>query len=110
MKLVRYGPPGREKPGILDAQGRIRDLSGVVPDLAGETLSPKGLARIRKQSIEKLPLVRGKVDPDEITLYLKAKTMRGGIVELPAGDAGPFYMLRAADHGQGALLGLSVPR
>jgi 2-keto-4-pentenoate hydratase/2-oxohepta-3-ene-1,7-dioic acid hydratase in catechol pathway len=60
MKLVRYGPPGREKPGILDAQGRIRDLSGVVPDLAGETLSPKGLARIRKQSIEKLPLVRGK--------------------------------------------------
>jgi len=60
MKLVRYGPPGREKPGIIDAQGRIRDLSGVVPDLAGETLSPKGLARIRKQSIEKLPLVRGK--------------------------------------------------
>ena len=60
MKLVRYGPPGREKPGILDAQGRIRDLSGVVPDLAGETLSPKGLARIRKQPVEKLPLVRGK--------------------------------------------------
>jgi 2-keto-4-pentenoate hydratase/2-oxohepta-3-ene-1,7-dioic acid hydratase in catechol pathway len=60
MKLVRYGPPGREKPGILDAQGRVRDLSGVIPDLAGETLSPKGLARIRKQPIEKLPLVRGK--------------------------------------------------
>jgi 2-keto-4-pentenoate hydratase/2-oxohepta-3-ene-1,7-dioic acid hydratase in catechol pathway len=60
MKLVRFGPPGREKPGIVDAEGRIRDLSGVVPDIAGETLSPKGLARIRKQPVEKLPLVRGK--------------------------------------------------
>jgi 2-keto-4-pentenoate hydratase/2-oxohepta-3-ene-1,7-dioic acid hydratase in catechol pathway len=60
MKLVRYGPPGREKPGILDAQGRIRDLSGVVPDIAGETLSAKGLSRIRKQAVDKLPLVRGK--------------------------------------------------
>ena len=35
MKLVRFGPSGREKPGILDSQGRIRDLSGVVPDIAG---------------------------------------------------------------------------
>ena len=52
MKLVRFGPPGREKPGIVDAEGRIRDLSGVVPDIAGETLSPKGLARIRKQPVE----------------------------------------------------------
>ncbi len=60
MKLVRYGPPGREKPGILDAQGRIRDLSGVVPDISGETLSPKGLSRLRKQAVDKLPLVRGK--------------------------------------------------
>jgi 2-keto-4-pentenoate hydratase/2-oxohepta-3-ene-1,7-dioic acid hydratase in catechol pathway len=60
MKLVRFGPPEREKPGIVDAEGRIRDLSGVVPDIAGETLAPKGLARIRKQPVEKLPLVRGK--------------------------------------------------
>ena len=51
------------------------------------------------QWVRPFPLVRGKVDPDEITLYLKAKTISGGIVELPAGDAGPFYMLRAADHG-----------
>ena len=41
MKLVRYGAPGREKPGMIDAQGRIRDLSKIVPDIAGETLSPK---------------------------------------------------------------------
>jgi 2-keto-4-pentenoate hydratase/2-oxohepta-3-ene-1,7-dioic acid hydratase in catechol pathway len=61
MKLVRYGQPGREKPGIIDAEGRIRDLSGVVPDLAGEALSPKGLAKIRKAKIDSLPKVRGNV-------------------------------------------------
>jgi 2-keto-4-pentenoate hydratase/2-oxohepta-3-ene-1,7-dioic acid hydratase in catechol pathway len=60
MKLVRYGAPGREKPGILDAQGRIRDLSKVVPDIAGPALSPQGLAKIRKAPIDKLPLVKGK--------------------------------------------------
>ena len=42
MKLVRYGPPGREKPGIVDAKGRIRDLSKIVPDIAGDALSPEG--------------------------------------------------------------------
>jgi 2-keto-4-pentenoate hydratase/2-oxohepta-3-ene-1,7-dioic acid hydratase in catechol pathway len=60
MKLVRFGPRGREKPGIVDAKGSIRDLSKVVPDIAGETLSPKGLAKLRKTPIEKLPLVPGK--------------------------------------------------
>jgi 2-keto-4-pentenoate hydratase/2-oxohepta-3-ene-1,7-dioic acid hydratase in catechol pathway len=59
MKLVRYGQPGREKPGIIDAAGRIRDLSKVVPDIAGDALSPKGLAKIRKAKIDKLPPVRG---------------------------------------------------
>jgi 2-keto-4-pentenoate hydratase/2-oxohepta-3-ene-1,7-dioic acid hydratase in catechol pathway len=59
MKLLRYGPPGREKPGILDAEGKIRDLSGLVPDIAGDTLSPKGLEKIRKAKLDKLPLVRG---------------------------------------------------
>ena len=61
MKLVRYGAPGREKPGIIDGKGRIRDLSGLVPDIAGETLSPRGLAKIRKADIEKLPSVRSGV-------------------------------------------------
>src|SRR5262245_12989664 len=59
MKLVRFGAPGREKPGIIDANGKIRDLSKVVPDIAGEALSPKGLAKIRKVKIDTLPPVRG---------------------------------------------------
>ena len=59
MKLVRFGAPGREKPGMLDAQGRIRDLSKVIPDIAGDVLSPKGLSKLRKVNVDKLPLVRG---------------------------------------------------
>ncbi len=59
MKLVRYGAPGREKPGMLDAWGRIRDLSKIVPDIAGDVLSPKSLAKLRKLKPETLPLVRG---------------------------------------------------
>ncbi|HVY58721.1 MAG TPA: fumarylacetoacetate hydrolase family protein [Xanthobacteraceae bacterium] len=58
MKLVRFGPAGREKPGIVDSDGRIRDLSKVVPDIAGDVLSPRGLAKIRKAPIGKLPVVR----------------------------------------------------
>jgi 2,4-diketo-3-deoxy-L-fuconate hydrolase len=58
MKLVRFGAPGREKPGIIDAKGRIRDLSSMVPDIAGEALSPRGLAKIRKAKLDKLPLAR----------------------------------------------------
>jgi 2-keto-4-pentenoate hydratase/2-oxohepta-3-ene-1,7-dioic acid hydratase in catechol pathway len=59
MKLVRFGAPGREKPGMLDAQGRVRDLSKVVPNIAGPALSPSGLTKLRKVKPEKLPLVRG---------------------------------------------------
>ena len=61
MKLLRFGPPGREKPGILDAEGRIRDLSKIVPDLAGDALSPGSLAKIKKAAATgKLPPVKGK--------------------------------------------------
>src|SRR3712207_1837122 len=59
MKLVRFGLPGREKPGILDDKGRIHDLSKVVPDIAGDAISPKGLAKLRKVNVDKLPLVKG---------------------------------------------------
>jgi 2-keto-4-pentenoate hydratase/2-oxohepta-3-ene-1,7-dioic acid hydratase in catechol pathway len=59
MRLLRYGDRGQEKPGILDAQGRIRDLSEVVPDIAGEVLSGRGLAGLAKLDPEKLPLVGG---------------------------------------------------
>jgi 2,4-didehydro-3-deoxy-L-rhamnonate hydrolase len=61
MKLVRYGAPGREKPGIIDDKGRIRDLSGVVPDIAGDAIGPAGLAKIRKAKLDKLPLVKSGV-------------------------------------------------
>jgi 2-keto-4-pentenoate hydratase/2-oxohepta-3-ene-1,7-dioic acid hydratase in catechol pathway len=59
MKLVRFGPAGREKPGIIDAKGKIRDLSKVVRDIDGKALSPAGLAKIKKAKIDKLPLVKG---------------------------------------------------
>src|SRR5438105_13354909 len=58
MKLVRFGAPGREKPGIIDDKGRIRDLSKIVSDISGETLSPKGLNKIRKTDLSKLPTVK----------------------------------------------------
>ncbi len=60
MKLLRYGKLGKEKPGILDQEGRIRDLSAHVSDITGDTISPKALAKLRKIKIETLPLVKGK--------------------------------------------------
>ena len=60
MKLVRYGKMGKEKPGLIDSEGRIRDISGIVPDLAGDNLSPKSLAKIARAKVDSLPLVRGK--------------------------------------------------
>jgi ureidoglycolate lyase len=59
MKLLRYGPAGQEKPGILDAAGAIRDLSGVVPDITGEVLSPAALAKIAAVDVNSLPKVAG---------------------------------------------------
>ena len=60
MKLVRYGAPGREKPGIIDAEGKIRDLSRIVPDIDGAMLAAGGLAKIRKANIKRLKVVPGK--------------------------------------------------
>jgi ureidoglycolate lyase len=59
MKLLRYGPKGREKPGLLDSEGRIRDLSHVIPDIAGDVLTDAGLATVRAVDPASLPLVRG---------------------------------------------------
>ena len=59
MKLLRYGPLGQEKPGILDASGAIRDLSGVVPDITGDVLSPAALAKIAAVDVNSLPKVAG---------------------------------------------------
>jgi ureidoglycolate lyase len=59
MKLLRYGPKGQEKPGLLDQHGKIRDLSKVVDDIAGETLSAAGLDKIRAIDPATLPEVTG---------------------------------------------------
>ena len=59
MKLLRYGPKGQEKPGILDADGRIRDLSAHVDDIAGDALTPQGLAKLSGLDPASLPLVGG---------------------------------------------------
>ena len=93
MKLVRYGAPGREKSGMLDAQGQIRDLSKIVSDIAGEALSPKSLAKLRKLKADTLPLVRG--------------TPRLGAC---VGEVGNFIAigLNYSDHAAEA--GLSVPK
>ncbi len=56
MKLVRFGEPGREKPGMVDGSGAIRDLSTLVPDLAGAALLPAGLERLRASDAASLPL------------------------------------------------------
>jgi 2-keto-4-pentenoate hydratase/2-oxohepta-3-ene-1,7-dioic acid hydratase in catechol pathway len=59
MKLLRYGPAGAEKPGMLDANGAIRDLSGHIPDLAGPALLPASLERLRRLDPNALPAVSG---------------------------------------------------
>ncbi len=60
MKLVRYGRAGAEKPGLIDADGHLRDLSRVVKDITPDALSPAGLRRLRAAKIERLAIVRGK--------------------------------------------------
>ena len=59
MKLLRYGPADEEKPGLLDQEGNIRDLSSVIDDIDGETLSPEALERLSKIKPESLPGVTG---------------------------------------------------
>jgi len=60
MKLVRYGRPGHERPGVLDADGRIRDLTRVIGDLAPDALAPAALRRLRGLKLGTLPLARGR--------------------------------------------------
>ncbi len=59
MKLLRWGPAGVEKPGLLDRDGVLRDLSGVVPDINGAALSPAGLAKLAALDVNGLPKVPG---------------------------------------------------
>jgi 2-keto-4-pentenoate hydratase/2-oxohepta-3-ene-1,7-dioic acid hydratase in catechol pathway len=92
MKLLRYGPRGAEKPGLLDAEGKIRDLSGHVADITGAQLSPEGLARLAAIDPATLPVVEG--------------SPRYGV---PIGNVGKFLAigLNFADHAKEA--GLEPP-
>jgi 2-keto-4-pentenoate hydratase/2-oxohepta-3-ene-1,7-dioic acid hydratase in catechol pathway len=60
MKLVRYGPAGREKPGLIDAEGTLRDLSRKVGDIDGAALAPVSLSGLRKLDVRRLPVVKGR--------------------------------------------------
>ncbi len=57
MKLVRHGPAGEEKPGLIDQAGAIRDLAGIIPDLEGAHLAPESLAKLRALDPSRLPLI-----------------------------------------------------
>lgn len=59
MKLVRHGAAGQERPGLIDAEGRLRDLTGIVPDIAGTALLPDSLDRLKAIDPASLPLVQG---------------------------------------------------
>jgi 2-keto-4-pentenoate hydratase/2-oxohepta-3-ene-1,7-dioic acid hydratase in catechol pathway len=59
MKLVRFGPVGREKPGMIDVNGQLRDLSAVIPDIGAAQLDDKTLAKLAKLKTDTLPKVRG---------------------------------------------------
>ena len=93
MKLVRFGPAGREKPGIIDAKGRIRDLSKVVPDIAGDALGPKGLARIRKAAIDKL----AKSNAEQVAKIRRIVEELGYEIATP-GEARTLLGLKGADR------------
>ncbi|MCX7324469.1 MAG: fumarylacetoacetate hydrolase family protein [Hyphomicrobiales bacterium] len=92
MKLLRFGAAGKEKPGMMDADGVIRDLSGVVDDISGTTLTPKGLAKLARINPAKLPKV-------------SARTRVGSCVPQP----GNFIAigLNYADHA--AETGAAIP-
>jgi 2,4-diketo-3-deoxy-L-fuconate hydrolase len=60
MKLARYGKPGKEKPGLVDKEGKLRDLSGIIDDIGPEQLSDKWLTKLAKLNPQSLPAVRGK--------------------------------------------------
>ncbi|MBR2656919.1 MAG: fumarylacetoacetate hydrolase family protein [Loktanella sp.] len=96
MKLLRYGPRGQEKPGCLDQNGRVRDLSAHVADIAGAALLPETIARIKSLDLDSLPLVEGSPQDD----------LRLGPC---VGQVGKFICigLNYADHA--AESGLDVP-
>ena len=104
MKLVRYGNPGKEKPGLIDAYGKLRDLSAVVPDIGPGQLGDAALARLRKLKADKLPLVKsalaglaGELGPrDRVSIVVYAGA--AGVVLPPTND--PAAIRSALDRLQ----------
>ena len=96
MKLLRYGPVGEEKPGLLDDEGRVRDLSAHVSDISGDALQPDVIAKLQSLAASDLPLVDGQPQQD----------LRLGPC---VGNVGKFICigLNYADHA--AESGLDVP-
>lgn len=94
MKLVRYGSVGQEKPGVLDRDGRVRDLSAHCDDIGGETLTPRGLEALRKIDISSLPLIDGTAQRD-----LRLGACVGGVDKFLA--IGLNYADHAAELGDG---------
>jgi len=92
MKLLRHGPRGQEKPALLDAEGRVRDLSGVMLDITPHALSPQSLQRLREINIDELPVVEA------------------GELAVPWAGMGKFLCigLNYADHAAEA--GLPLPK
>ena len=91
MKLLRHGPKGHEKPGLLDAQGQVRDLSGVIADITPATLSPAGLAQLAALDVHALPVAEA------------------GTLAVPWSGMGKFLAigLNYADHAAEA--GMAIP-
>ncbi|CTQ55527.1 Ureidoglycolate lyase [Roseibium album] len=96
MKLLRFGAPGQEKPGLLDADNRVRDLSSIIPDITGAALLPESIERLKALDPSELPLVEGEPQAD----------LRVGPC---VGSIGKFICigLNYADHA--AESGLEVP-
>jgi 2-keto-4-pentenoate hydratase/2-oxohepta-3-ene-1,7-dioic acid hydratase in catechol pathway len=94
LKLFRFGEPGRERPGALDAAGVRRDLSAVIDDLAGEALGPSSIARLKQLNLEAFPIVSGDV-------------RLGSCVARPGNFIG--VGLNYADHALEAGLGIPEP-
>ncbi len=97
MKLVRYGTPGKEKPGLIDGQGKLRDLSGVVPDIGPGQLSDASLAKLRRLKPEALPLVRG----------TPQQTVRLGC---PVAGIGKFIAIGLNYRDHAAEAGMPIPK
>jgi 2-keto-4-pentenoate hydratase/2-oxohepta-3-ene-1,7-dioic acid hydratase in catechol pathway len=92
MKLLRHGPKGQEKPALLDAKGKVRDLSALIGDITPRHLSPEGLAALRAVNVEALPIVKQ------------------GTLAVPWTDMGKFIAigLNYADHA--AESGMPIPK